>query len=59
MPLNADFFPDLEKEDHGIRGHSKHLAEAAFKLFQDIVSKDPELVEFLGPPAVRKSIFGR
>ncbi len=59
MPLNSDFFPDLENGDHGIRGHSKHLAEAAFKLFQEIVSTDPELVEFLGPPGVRKPIFGR
>ncbi|SPP92839.1 hypothetical protein [Bradyrhizobium vignae] len=59
MPLNTDFFPYLDEKGHGVRGNSKHLAEAALKLLAEIVKNDPELVEFLGPPEVRKSIFGR
>lgn len=59
MPLNNEFFPDLESPGHGITGRSEHLAKAAVRLLQEIVLEQPQLVEYLGPPEVRKSIFGR
>jgi hypothetical protein len=59
MPLTPEFFPDLEGTDHGIRGRSERLANAAFKLFQEIVAKEPELIEVLGPPDAQVTVFGR
>jgi hypothetical protein len=59
MLLNAEFFPDLDSADHGIRGRSECLAETALKLFQEIANETPELIEFLGPESLRKPIFGR
>ncbi|MGO9359210.1 MAG: hypothetical protein ACLP1D_16340 [Xanthobacteraceae bacterium] len=59
LPLNADFFPDLEEQDHGIRGRSERLANAAFKLFQELAANEPELIDLLGPPEARQAIFGR
>ena len=59
MPLNAEFFPDLDNTDHGIKGRSERLAETALKLFQEIASETPELIDFLGPEGLRKPIFGR
>jgi hypothetical protein len=59
LPLSSEFFPDLEAPGHGITGRSERLAQAADKLLQEIIRETPELVEFLGPAFVRKSIFGR
>ena len=59
MPLNSEFFPDLDNIDHGLKGRSERLAETALKLFQEIAKETPELIDFLGPESLRKSIFGR
>lgn len=59
LPINPDFFPDLEKPDHGIQGHSEHLASAAERLLGRLVTETPELVEFLGPRSVLRLVFGR
>lgn len=59
MPLNAEFFPDLEEPGYGIRGRDEKLASAAFKLFQELAAKEPELIELLGPPEARQAVFGR
>jgi hypothetical protein len=59
MPLTTDFFPDLEQPDRGIRGRSEKLANAAFRLFQEIVANEPELIEVLGPPGAQQTVFGR
>lgn len=59
MPLNTDFFPDLEEPGHGIKGKSEKLANAAFKLFQELAAKEPELVELLGSSEARQAVFGR
>lgn len=58
LPLTADFFPDIDLPGHGIRGRSERLAAAAEKLLRDLVARTPELVEFLGPTAVRRSVLG-
>lgn len=56
VPLNSDFFPDLDRPDHGILGRSEHLARAAETLLQQIVAETPELVEFLGPSGLRRTL---
>lgn len=59
LPVNLDFFPDLEKPGHGVQGHSAHLADAAERLLARLVAETPELIEFLGPQNVRRLLFGR
>jgi len=59
LPINPDFFPELEKPGHGIQGSSERLADVAERLFREIVTETPELVEFLGPENVLRSVFGR
>jgi len=59
LPISPDFFPDLEKPGHGIQGRSAHLADAAERLLRQIIAQTPELVEFLGPENVLRSVFGR
>lgn len=59
LPLNSDFFPDIDRPDHGIRGRSEHLARAAETLLQQIVTETSELVEFLGPSTLRRHFLGR
>ena len=59
MPLTTDFFPDLEEPGHGIKGKSEKLANVAFKLFQELVASNPELIELLGPPDAQQTVFGR
>jgi hypothetical protein len=49
LPLTVDYFPDLEKPDHGKRGSSEHLANACEKLLFAIIKETPELVDFVGP----------
>ena len=59
LPINPDFFPELESPGHGIQGRSERLADAAERLLREIVAEKPELVEFLGPENVLRSVFGR
>jgi hypothetical protein len=59
LPINPDFFPELEKPGHGIQGRSERLADVAERLLREIVTETPELVEFLGPENVLRSVFGR
>jgi hypothetical protein len=59
MPLTTEFFPDLDEPDHGIKGRSEKLANAAFKLLQEIVANKPELIEVLGPLDAQQTVLGR
>ena len=59
LPVDLDFFPDLEKPDHGIQGRSEHLADVAERLLRQIIGETPELVEFLGPQNALRMVFGR
>ena len=59
LPVDPDFFPDLEKPDHGIKGRSEHLADVAERLLRQIIGETPELVEFLGPQNALRMVFGR
>ena len=59
LPINPDFFPELEKPGHGIQGRSERLADVAERLLREIVTETPELVDFLGPENVLRWAFGR
>jgi len=56
LPLTVDYFPDLEKSDHGKRGSSVHLANACEKLLFAIIRETPELVDFAGPEDSKTTI---
>ena len=56
LPLTVDYFPDLEKPDHGKRGSSEHLANACEKLLFAIIKETPELVDFAGPEDSKMTI---
>jgi hypothetical protein len=58
LPLTVDYFPDLEKPDHGKRGSSEHLANACEKLLFAIIKETPELVDFVGPEDSKTTIAG-
>lgn len=49
MPIDRDFFPDLDRSDRGIRGRAtEHLQKVLQRKFIE-ASREPELIELLGP----------
>ena len=50
LKLTTDFFPDLDKPDHGIRGRATdHLQRVLTRRFIE-AAKDPTLLHLAGPP---------
>jgi hypothetical protein len=49
MPITADFFPDLERADRGIRGRAtEHLKQVLNRKFVE-ASEDKDLLRLVGP----------
>jgi hypothetical protein len=50
VPINKEFFPQLNEPDRGVVGHaSKGLQEAVKQDVIDLMERRPEAIERLGP----------
>lgn len=59
MPINKDFFPDIDKPHCGIKGTaSPHLMKAATRIFQELQAKHAQF-ETLGPVSQLRHAMAR